>query len=293
MQVQHLIVPCKCKKKTIEKTCDRMGAENFRYRGDFQGRFLLLFPRHYLIFARRREGETALPPPAVAERKLPKGPEYWGTLPEEFLKSRPARRVMRLAGGGCTALRIVFNIFCYFVLLFSAVMIPFSGLGMGNRSSLFGALTFPAMGICDLLLIISLFFARSALSRTSEKTRIKRLYGRTTFLGIAVAQLAVGTAFFVANLFRLLSEGYGVGYPPFVMLLFWAIVCFAFLVLCRIGMQRQKAIRRHFAEALSGGQQIKLRHGKQRLGEHYTDLRRLKEYFAWHKLKAKHPEYFE
>ena len=53
--IQHKIVACKCRRKRIERACEKMGMENYRYRGDFFSRFLCIFSRHYLIFARPAE----------------------------------------------------------------------------------------------------------------------------------------------------------------------------------------------------------------------------------------------
>lgn len=59
--IQHKIVACKCRRKKIEKACEKMGLENYRYRGDFYSRFLYFFSRHYLIFARPAvEGAPAM-----------------------------------------------------------------------------------------------------------------------------------------------------------------------------------------------------------------------------------------
>lgn len=53
--IQHKIVACKCKRKKIEKTCEKMGLDNYRYRGSFASRFLFFFARNYLVFSRPAE----------------------------------------------------------------------------------------------------------------------------------------------------------------------------------------------------------------------------------------------
>ena len=53
--VQHKIVACKHRRKKIERVCEKMGMDNYRYRGDFYSRFFFFFSRHYLIFARTAE----------------------------------------------------------------------------------------------------------------------------------------------------------------------------------------------------------------------------------------------
>lgn len=52
MMIQHKIVACRCRRKSVEKTCEKIGLTNYRYRGDFFSRFLYFFKRHYLIFTR-------------------------------------------------------------------------------------------------------------------------------------------------------------------------------------------------------------------------------------------------
>ena len=59
--VQHKIVACKHRRKKIERVCEKMGMDNYRYRGDFYSRVFFFFSRHYLIFARTaEEGAPAL-----------------------------------------------------------------------------------------------------------------------------------------------------------------------------------------------------------------------------------------
>ena len=67
MMIQHKIVACRCRRKSVEKTCEKIGLTNYRYRGDFFSRFLYFFKRHYLIFTRSAD--------AAQSDMLPDAPE--------------------------------------------------------------------------------------------------------------------------------------------------------------------------------------------------------------------------
>ena len=67
MMILHKIVACRCRRKSVEKTCEKFGLTNYRYRGDFFSRFLYFFKRHYLIFTRSAD--------AAQSDMLPDAPE--------------------------------------------------------------------------------------------------------------------------------------------------------------------------------------------------------------------------
>ena len=72
MTIQHKIVACRCRRKSVEKTCEKFGLANYRYRGDFFSRFLYFFKRHYLIFTRSADAaQSDMLPDAFYRRYAP------------------------------------------------------------------------------------------------------------------------------------------------------------------------------------------------------------------------------
>lgn len=50
--IEHRVVSCKEKRSKIEKTCDKMGKDDWAFAGHFRSRFLFIFNKHYLVFTR-------------------------------------------------------------------------------------------------------------------------------------------------------------------------------------------------------------------------------------------------
>ena len=71
--ILHKIIACRRSRKKIEKVCEKMGLNNFRYRGNFYSRFLYFFKRHYLVFASTDETVADSVPFTRDENKFSQG----------------------------------------------------------------------------------------------------------------------------------------------------------------------------------------------------------------------------
>ncbi len=226
--------------------------------------------------------------------KQPKGPEYWGTLTEAFINDPQTRAAAKMTDGAHTALRIVFNVLCYIAMFACLALNIFIGLGIGNEPvvagsesasgdtprMIWGFIAFAVTVPIEILCFVQLFFMRSALSRTSEKTKLKRLYGRTTFLAVSIAIFAVEAAYYLINVIRLGAGGYA-EHPLFALPILLMVVALIFLALCSVSLHRQKKLRNYFAgkvPVLPGAPRRKTR-----LGEAYTDLKKYREYIRYRK----------
>lgn len=192
MDIIHKIVPCKCKKGRIERVCEKMGLNGYRFRGHFVSRFLFFFKRHYLVFTCRGDSAAALNEDVIRDN-APRGPEYWGDLEQEFKTEQNAAAAKSIKGRGVRIAAIILSLF--FILEASVGTLSGAGffigqLFMSNGTSFIGVVAFGVMSLFFFTtFIVALCNARGCFSKFNEKTTIARL-NRTRRMHIA---LIVGT----------------------------------------------------------------------------------------------------
>ena len=157
--VQHKIVACKHRRKKIERVCEKMGMDNYRYRGDFYSRFLFFFSRHYLIFARpAEEGAPALETEQDVDCRG-FGCIVTGAIAAalELIAALAFIGMMKSGAGGTSSASYFFMPLA--ILYYAALICSIVGLVRGRKSQLSKGLRIglPVAAIiaCNLALILS------------------------------------------------------------------------------------------------------------------------------------------
>lgn len=254
MEIIHKIVPCKCKKGRIERVCEKMGLNGYRFRGHFLSRFLFFFKRHYLVFTCRGDSAAALNEDVIRDN-APRGPEYWGDLEQEFKTEQNAAAAKSIKGRGVRMSAIILSL----------ILIAVSAAGMffGAIYLLRDELTINVGGI--ILFVYGLFFytpliialsnAKGCFSEINEDTTIEEL-----------------------NRTRRMLKALMVGTFPFALMFVGVIfVVLDALSLRHINELKNGATTYWQAKGVSDSE-IK---GKP-LGEYYVKLDKYREYLAYY-----------
>ena len=268
MTVLHKIVPCKEKKGKIERVCEKMGLNGFRYRGRFYSRFLYFFVRHYLIFTCPNGSAAVQSAEKVVETEFkdnaPRGPEYWGDLEEEFKTEQNREAAQHLNSRGARIAGIILSLFsliCSTVGMIAGLIFFIDEAIKGTAGSVPAVLIFVVYGLFYLtVLIIALCNSKGCFSKFGENTTIGQL-DRTMRMHKAVI---AGTCLFM---------------------LF--IVGIIFVVPNAISLRRIKALKNSAVTywRAKGVSEDNLK--TQTLGELYTKLDKYGEFMAYTKANNK------
>lgn len=208
MEIIHKIVPCKCKKGRIERVCEKMGLNGYRFRGHFLSRFLFFFKRHYLVFTCRGGSAAALNEDEIRDN-APRGPEYWGDLEQKFKTEQNAEAVKSIKGRGVRIAAIILSLIL--IAGFAAGMlygaIFFIGeVKRGVGGSFSALIVLSVWGLFFLTtFIIALCNAKGCFSEFNEDTTIEELNRTRRMLKALMvgtfpfALMFVGVIFVVLN----------------------------------------------------------------------------------------------
>lgn len=298
MIVQHHIVACKPKKKSIERICDKMGKENFRFRGDFDSRFFYFFMRHYLIFTRcTEEPETDKAGISFEKnhsiripRNLPKGSEYWGTLEETF-KTEKNKKAAKRIGLSAYVLRFITVIASFvFLLATFAASLP---IVLHNDGYLTNDLIMPIVtSIPFLFFLIGLIFIGDSLRKfQGDKLYRRAKHAKILLILFFIACISASFSAFLAIIYHLEANNVSPHAQTICMvsLISLIFVLCILLLICAIRTSTLLSAAKFYALQTNAGR-IPLKNF--RFSEYNYKLLQYREYLRYQKLYKKHPEYF-